>query len=111
MDTLAPAPLVETVAVGDRYVRTFDIAEGDTVDSAVPVDLSSRAYRLVVFHPDTGEALTDTTSLTRNADGVTGRLRFSVATDTWPPARDLLRVLIETSPQVQTLITGTVRTL
>lgn len=110
-DTLSPAPLVETIAAGDLYERTFDIAEGETVDDAAPVDISARAYRLLVLHPDTGEALTDTTSLTKNADGVTGRLRFSVPTGTYPRGRDLPRVLMETSPQAQTLITGTVRTL
>jgi len=121
-DTLTPATLNEVIARGDTYQGTWSIEEGADADSAVPVSLAARTYRLTVRHPDTGAVLAEVTEVAsasgvieRDADAVVGRLRWRVdqsLTADWPvtvpgemPA--LKRDLEETDgTDVQTLFVG-----
>jgi hypothetical protein len=121
-DTLTPAALNEVMARGDTYEATWSIEEGADADSAVPVSLAARTYRLTVRHPDTGAVLAQVTEVAnsqgvieRDADAVTGRLRWRVdqsVTAAWPltvpgECGPLKRDLEETSGgDVQTLLLG-----
>jgi len=122
MDTLAPAVLNETLVQGDSLIRTTLVSEGDTVETAVPVSLATRTYVLTVKHPDTDVTLTSITQtpdaegqIDRDADGVTGRLRWTIlpaATLAWPATRRLPWSLTETNGTVvQTLLIGTINVL
>lgn len=60
--TLEPAVLNETIARGDTYTFVFEVFEGATEATAVPVDVSARTYRATARNALTDAVLKELTT-------------------------------------------------
>lgn len=75
--TLEPAELSEVIARGDTYEFVFEILEGATEATAVPVNVSARSYRATARNALTDAVLKELTTagggitVTVGSDGTT----------------------------------------